>query len=381
MTLPKRRLASYYFFYFTLFGSLLPFFGLYMQSLGFTAWQIGQVMAVLIGTKIIAPYVWGWLADKTGMIMPWVRGVIGLATLASIGLFWVDSFIGVLLVVMLFSFFWHGGLPLFEAYTFSQLGSEKAQYGRIRLWGSLGFIAAVLVLGEVFTRYGLAGFPWVILCLFVALWAVSWSLKDKPVSSVPVESAVTLADVIRSPLVLSLLAVSFLIQFSHGTYYNFFSIDLTDHGYSKQTIAWLWTWGVVAEIFVFLAMVWLFKNLSVRSLILASLFLTLLRWQLNIWAVDSLVWMLFAQTLHAASFGLFHAAALHVIDGLFKGSLRGRGQAIYAATSQGLGGAMGALLAGLTWTLGGAILSYMLSSIAVLLAIAIAWRWLRVEQI
>jgi PPP family 3-phenylpropionic acid transporter len=91
--------------------------------------------------------------------------------------------------------------------------------------------------------------------------------------------------------------------------------------------------------------------------------------------------MLFAQTLHAASFGLFHAAALHVIDGLFKGSLRGRGQAIYAATSQGLGGAMGALLAGLTWTLGGAILSYMLSSIAVLLAIAIAWRWLRVEQI
>jgi MFS transporter, PPP family, 3-phenylpropionic acid transporter len=376
--LPKRRLASYYFFYFTLFGSLLPFFGLYMQSLGFSAWQIGQVMAVLIGTKIVAPYLWGWLADKTGVIMPWVRGLIGLATLSSIGLLWVDSFLGVLLVVMLFSFFWHGGLPLFEAYTFSQLGTEKTQYGRIRLWGSLGFIAAVLVLGELFSRYGLSGFPWVILILFVLLWAVSWSLKDKPVVACSNETSPALLALIKSPLVLSLLAVSFLIQFSHGTYYNFFSIDLTDHGYSKQTIAWLWTWGVVAEIFVFLAMVWLFHNLSVRTLILASLLLTLLRWQLNIWGVESLGWMLLAQTLHAASFGLFHAAALHLIDGLFQGKLRGRGQAIYAATSQGLGGAMGALLAGLTWTLGGALLSYMLSSFAVLLAIAIAWRWLRV---
>ncbi|WP_232504089.1 MFS transporter [Thiomicrospira microaerophila] len=377
---PRRRLASYYFVYFTLFGSLLPFFGLYMQGLGFSAWQIGQVMAALIGTKILAPYLWGWLADRTGRIMPWVRGVIGMATLASMGLLWVDSFAGVMTVVILFSFFWHGGLPLFEAYTFSQLGPNKAQYGKIRLWGSLGFIAAVLVLGELFSRYGLAGFPWVILGLFGVLWLVSWSLKDQSISQAAPLAAEHLGKVLKSPVVWSLLLVSFLLQFSHGTYYNFFSIDLTAHGYSKQSIAWLWSWGVLAEIVVFLAMVWLFRHYSVRNLILASLVLTLLRWQINIWGVDSIGWMLLAQTLHAASFGLFHAAALHLIDDLFKGALRGRGQAIYAATSQGLGGAAGALLAGLTWTLGGALLSYMVSSLAVLLAIIVAWRWLRLEK-
>jgi PPP family 3-phenylpropionic acid transporter len=280
-------------------------------------------------------------------------------------------------VVILFSFFWHGGLPLFEAYTFSQLGPNKAQYGKIRLWGSLGFIAAVLVLGELFSRYSLAGFPWVILCLFGLLWLVSWSLKDQPISQAAPLAAEHLGKVLKSPVVWSLLLVSFLLQFSHGTYYNFFSIDLTAHGYSKQSIAWLWSWGVFAEIVVFLAMVWLFRHYSVRRLILASLVLTLLRWQINIWGVDSIGWMLLAQTLHAASFGLFHAAALHMIDDLFKGALRGRGQAIYAATSQGLGGAAGALLAGLTWTLGGALLSYTVSSLAVLLAMVIAWRWLR----
>lgn len=377
---PRWRLSSYYFFYFTLFGSLLPFFGLYMQSLSFSAWQIGQVMAALIGTKIVAPYLWGWLADRSGKIMPWIRFVIGTATFTSIGLLWTESFIGVLLVVTLFSFFWHGGLPLFEAYTFNQLGEHKTQYGKIRLWGSLGFIAAVLVLGELFSRYGLSGFPWVIMVLFALLWIVTWSLKDSRTRPSAESAEQKILPLLKSPLVWSLLAVSFLIQFSHGTYYNFFSIDLTSHGYSKQVIAWLWTLGVVAEIFVFLSMVWLFKNLSVRHLILASLALTLLRWQLNIWGVETLSWMMLAQILHAASFGLFHAAALHLIDDVFKGKLSGRGQAIYAATSQGLGGALGALVAGLTWTIGGAFLSYMVSSLAVLLAILIAWRWLKIQH-
>lgn len=351
-----------------------------MQSLGFSAWQIGQVMAALIGTKIVAPYLWGWLADRSGKVMPWIRFVIGTATFTSIGLLWTESFIGVLLVVTLFSFFWHGGLPLFEAYTFNQLGEHKTQYGKIRLWGSLGFVAAVLVLGELFSRYGLSGFPWVILLLFTLLWIATWSLKDSRTRPSAQSAEQKILPLLKSPLVWSLLAVSFLIQFSHGTYYNFFSIDLTTHGYSKQVIAWLWTLGVVAEIFVFLSMVWLFKNLSVRHLILASLGLTLLRWQLNIWGVETLSWMMLAQTLHAASFGLFHAAALHLIDDVFKGKLSGRGQAIYAATSQGLGGALGALVAGLTWTIGGAFLSYMVSSLAVLLAMLIAWRWLKIQH-
>lgn len=374
--MPVARLSSYYFFYFTLFGTFLPFFGLYMQSLEFSALQIGQVMAVLIGTKVVAPYVWGWLADRTGRMMRWVRWCMGLSALTSIALIWSDDFVSVTLVVAIFSFFWHGGLPLFEAYTFRQLAEKKESYGKIRLWGSVGFIAAVLLLGELFSRYELAYFPWVVLGLFVLLWLTTWTLGELPTRP-GVQADQKFSQVLANPVAWSLLLVSFLIQFSHGTYYNFFSIDLEANGYSKSTISWLWAVGVGAEIFVFFAMVQLFRFTSVRNLILLSLGLTLLRWQLNMWGMDSLAMLILAQTFHAASFGLYHAAALHLIDDLFNGSNQSRGQAIYAATSQGLGGALGALVAGLTWTLGGAMLSYTVSSLAVLLGILISWYWLR----
>jgi PPP family 3-phenylpropionic acid transporter len=347
-----------------------------MQGLGLNALEIGQVMAAIIGTKIIAPYFFGWLADHTGRMMLWVRVAMGLATLTAAGLVWAEDFGSLLFVVLLFSFFWHGGLPLFEAYTFSQLGSKKAQYGKIRLWGSLGFIAAVLMLGGLFSQWGLSGFPWVILALFLLLSLVTFSLRDQ-VSHVTQAPYQSLWPVLLSPAVLALLAVSFLIQFSHGTYYNFFSIHLTDYGYSTQAIAGLWTLGVVAEIFVFLAMVWLLRHISILLLLMSSLVLTLLRWQLSLWGVESLLALLVAQIFHAASFGLYHAVALHLIDNLFQGGLRSRGQAVYAATSQGLGGAVGALVAGLTWSLGGALLSYSISSIAVLIAIVIVWFGLR----
>jgi len=369
--IPFARLSSYYFFYFTLFGSLLPFFGLYLQSLDFSALQIGQVMAVLIGTKIVAPYIWGWLADYSGRTMRWVRWCIGISTLASVGLLWTQSFGGILLVVALFSFFWHGGLPLFEGYTFSQLGKQKARYGQVRLWGSIGFIVAVLLLGEVLERWGIDWLPWAVIGLFFALWLTSWTLQE--ISTRPGDQAsLAFVSILRSPMVWSLLLVAFLAQFSHGTYYNFYSIDLVANGYGKNTIAWLWALGVAAEIAVFFWMARLFQCCSVRMLIIASLLLTLLRWQLTLWGVASLPIMMFAQLLHAASFGLFHAAALHLIDHHFVGKNRGRGQAVYAATSQGLG----ALAAGLSWTLGGAMLSYAVSSVAVLLALIIAWRWL-----
>ena len=373
---PRRRLSLYYFFYFTLFGTFLPFFGLYMQGLGLGALEIGQVMAALIGTKIIAPYFWGWLADHTGRMMLWIRVAMGLAAVTAAGLVWAEDFWSLLFVVLLFSFFWHGGLPLFEAYTFSQLGSKKAQYGKIRLWGSLGFIAAVLVLGWLFSQWGLSGFPWVVLGLFLLLSLVTFSLRDQN-SLVAQQTHQSLWPVLLSPAVLALLAVSFLIQFSHGTYYNFFSIHLTDYGYSTQLIAGLWTLGVVAEIFVFLAMGWLLRHVSIMLLLMCSLMLTLLRWQLSLWGVESLLALLVAQLFHAASFGLYHALALHLIDSLFNGALRSRGQAVYAATSQGLGGAVGALVAGLTWSLGGALLSYTISSIAVLIAMVIVWFGLR----
>ncbi len=371
-----QRLSLHYFFYFAVLGALLPYIGLYLQSLGFNAIEIGQLLAVLLATKVIAPNVWGWLADRSGLSMRWVRLATGLALFFALGLLWFESFWGLFFTILFFSFFWHASLPQFESYTFGCLGDEKHRYGEVRLWGSVGFIVAVLLIGWQVEQFSIAWLPFDLLLLLTVVWLSTYLLKDKKRCYIA-QASTGFWQIVMQPAVLSLLVVSFLMQLSHGVYYAFFTIHLSGLGYDKTTIAWLWALGVIAEVAVFYWMSWIFKHHSVRLLILLSLLLTVIRWLMNAYLAESLAWMLFAQLLHAASFGLFHAAAIHLIDDHFTGKHHGKGQAVFAASSHGLGGALGMLIAGYAWTIGGAELSYGLSAFAVVIAFAIAYRWVK----
>jgi len=369
-----KRLSLHYFLYFSVLGALLPYLGLYLQSLNFNPIEIGQLLAALLLTKIVAPNVWGWLADRNGKTIHWIRVATGLTLLTGIGLVVFESYWGLMLTILLFSFFWHASLPQFESYTFGCLGDEKHRYGDIRLWGSIGFIAAVVLIGWQIEVFSVSVLPWDLLILLALVWLSAYLVKDGKRHH---ESELSLGflEILKRPEVISLLIVSFLAQLSHGVYYGFFTIQLSDLGYDKTTIASLWALGVVAEVAVFFWMRKIFNHYNVRFLILLSLFLTLVRWLMTGTLDDSLWWMIVAQLLHAASFGLFHAAAIHLIDDYFTGKHHGKGQAIYAASSHGLGGALGMLMAGYAWAAGGAMLSYGLSAFAALIALGIAWRW------
>jgi len=147
--MPYWRLSGFYFFYFASLGALLPYWGLYLKSLGYDITAIGNVMAIIMATKIISPNIWGWIADHTGRRMAIVRLGSLCAALAFGGVFFQDGFIWLAIVMMLFSFFWNAALPQFEATTFYYLGDHTHRYSSIRLWGSVGFIAALWVLGSV----------------------------------------------------------------------------------------------------------------------------------------------------------------------------------------------------------------------------------------
>ncbi len=369
-----KSLSVHYFLYFSVLGALLPYLGLYLQSLNFSPIEIGQLLAALLLTKIFAPNVWGWLADRNGKTIHWVRVATGLTLLTSIGLVVFESYWGLMLTILLFSFFWHASLPQFESYTFGCLGDEKHRYGDIRLWGSIGFIAAVVLIGWQIEVFSVSVLPWDLLILLALVWLSAYLVKDGKRHHES-ESSVGFLEILKRPEVISLLIVSFLVQLSHGVYYGFFTIQLNDLGYDKTTIASLWALGVVAEVAVFFWMRKIFSHYNVRFLILLSLFLTFMRWLMTGTLDDSLWWMIVAQLLHAASFGLFHAAAIHLIDDYFTGKHHGKGQAIYAASSHGLGGALGMLMAGYAWAEGGALLGYGLSAFAVVVAFGIAWRW------
>ncbi|MGD8312783.1 MAG: MFS transporter, partial [Gammaproteobacteria bacterium] len=253
------------------------------------------------------------------------------------------------LVMTVFSFFWNAALPQFEATTMNHLGMRTHRYSSIRLWGSVGFIITVAGLGPLLDSYGTALLPQVLVVLFALIWLSSLAVPESAAGHLPVEQA-PLRRVLRQRTVLALLAVCFLVQASHGPYYALFSIYLEDHGYSTGLIGELWALGVIAEIGVFLLMPVLLPRFGARRLLLTAVGLTTLRWLLIGGFVDKLAVMVFAQTLHAASFGLYHAVAIYLIHRLFTGAYQGRGQALYSSLSFGAGGAAGSLASGYLWS-------------------------------
>jgi len=373
------RLSGFYLFYFATLGALIPYWGLYLKSLGFSAVEIGELVAIIMATKIVAPNVWGWIADHTGRRMAIVRGACLLAAIAFAGVFLGHGYWWLALVMSLFSFFWNAALPQFEATTLNHLGAETHRYSSIRLWGSIGFILAVAGLGFVFERAGTGSLPQILLILFAGIWISSLLVPEGAAAHQPLNEE-PLRRVLRRPAVLSLLLVCFLIQASHGPYYTFYSLYLVANDYSETVVGQLWALGVLAEIGVFLKMHHWLPRFGARNLLLVATALTALRWLLIAFFVDQIWVIVGAQTLHAASFGIYHAVAIHLIHQLFRGRHQGRGQALYSSLSFGAGGAAGSLVAGYLWEGVGAQWMYVAAAATAVLAGWIAWQYIEPEE-
>jgi len=367
------RLSTFYLFYFAALGALWPYWGPYLKSLGYNEREIGELVAIIMATKIVAPYVWGWIADHTGQRMNIVRLASLLATLAFAGVFLGNGYLWLAMVMVIYSFFWNASLPQFEATTMSHLGDATHRYSTIRLWGSVGFIIAVAGLGPVLNLTGIGIVPWVFIVLLAGIWLASLLVPEQAAGHLSLDHE-PIAKVLVKPEVVGLLLVCFLLQASHGPYYTFYSIYLQEHAYSFSAIGGLWALGVVSEICVFLMMHRLVPWFGERRLLVASLILTSLRWLLIGHFVTSPLVLLFAQVLHAASFGVYHAVAISLIHRYFTGRYQGRGQALYSSLSFGAGGALGSMLSGYLWTDLGAAVTFSVAALMSGLAAVIAWR-------
>lgn len=370
--MPYWRLSGFYFFYFASLGALLPYWGLYLKSLGYDITAIGNVMAIIMATKIISPNIWGWIADHTGRRMAIVRIGSLCAVLTFAGVFFQDGFVWLAIVMMLFSFFWNAALPQFEATTFNYLGDNAHRYSSIRLWGSIGFIVTVWGLGSVMQGRGIQLLPWILFGLFAAIWINSLLVPEEAAGHLPLDHT-PLRKILSQPHVLGLLLVCFLLQAGHGPYYTFYSIYMKSHGYSLSQIGGLWALGVIAEVIVFLWMHRLVPKFGLRNLLLASLLLAVVRWLLIGLFPEHLSVMLLAQCLHAATFGIFHAAAIQSIHSYFKGKHQGKGQALYSSLSFGAGGALGSFYSGYVYDYFGALQMFVIAAALSLLAFFIAW--------
>jgi PPP family 3-phenylpropionic acid transporter len=355
------RIAGFYFFYYAFVGMFAPYWSLYLKSLHFSAIEIGILMSMQPVMRLVAPNVWGWLADHTGKRREVVVAAASLSALFYLGVFATTSFWGLMLVLALMNFFWSASMPLVEATTLSWLGKNTAHYGRIRSWGSVGFIVAVVGLGYAFDYIAIGWLLWAGLVCEIGILLFARQIPPTEVLAHHTDSQ-PIRQIVLQPRVRALFAACFLMSVAHGPYYTFYSIYLVEHGYAKSAVGGLWALGVICEIGVFFLMPWLVRRFGFVRILAFSLACGVLRFMLIGWTVDVLLLILFAQVLHAATFGAYHAASVGLVHEFFQGRHQSKGQALFGSVTYGAGGMLGGLASGPIWEHYGASALYSFSA-------------------
>jgi PPP family 3-phenylpropionic acid transporter len=333
--------------YFAHIGFFNPYLPLWLKDLGFSITVIGLLTAVQAATRVLAPYGWGWLSDHTGERVTLLRFCAGAALLCSCGLL-VQGGVGWLAFVLLLMFIHTSAMmPMSEAalaHLVSTGGDfDSRRYGRVRLWGSLGFLVTVFVAGAWFEHQGMQSFPsWAVGSL-VALNLSVWWLPKQREPAHHSDAPLPVMDVLRQPRVQWFFATVFFHVLSHIGIYVFFSLYLDELGYSKTMIGVLWAVSVAAEIVWFFTQSRWLPKFSLSGWLLLCAGAMVLRMGLTTWAADWLLALLLAQLLHALTFATQHTVCIALLSAYFPGRLRGRGQALYASIGYGVPGVLGAL--------------------------------------
>lgn len=367
---PTRALASFYFSYFAFIGVFATYFSLYLSQQGYSPAEIGILMSLLNAVRIVTPNLWAWLSDHTGLHLNIIRVTFAIAILVFSTLFIVEGFWWLFLVIVIMCAFWSAAMPIFEATTMSYLDGDPARYGRIRLWGSVGFIVAVTAAGWWLDHVPIDRLLWLVLVLMLVTLACAFAVPER-VTPAHEHHTVPLGEVLRRPGVGLFFLACFLMIASQGASYVFYSIHMVDQGFSKATVGMLWSVGVLAEILIFFYLPRIFARFSLFQLWLLSFGLTVVRYLIVAWMPSVLAMQVFAQALHMFSFGTYHAAALAVLHSNFRGRLKARGQALYTSLSFGLGGAVGGILSGWTWQAWGPGWTFTFSSAMALAGLAL----------
>lgn len=369
------RLAGFYFTYFAFVAAYSSYWGLYLQSLGFAAAQIGTLMAVQQITRIFAPTFWGAVSDRIGRPDWVIKFTTAAAVLVFSAVFFDSSFVWLMMVMSIAGFFWSGPLPLVEVTTLRQLGGATGPYGRIRLWGSVGFIVVVSGIGVLLDYIDITRLPLLILPLMLVLLVFAWLVPGGAAPSHGEEQG-SIMMILRRPQVMVFLAACFLMTLAHGPLYVFFSIYLVDQGYSKSSVGMLWSVGVVVEILVFLYFARIQRHFSVQRIFLFCFLVAAVRFLLIAWGVRWFAVLFFAQMLHALTFGAFHVVAMGFVHRCFSGRHQAKGQALFSGLTYGAGSMLGGLLSGFIWEPLGPGITFSLAALSAFLGFVLLW-WKR----
>ncbi|MDQ6981782.1 MAG: MFS transporter [Mariprofundus sp.] len=337
------RIRLFYAAYFAAMGLILPFFPVYLHGLGLDTVMIGFMTGLLALAKVIAPPWIGHTLDSQSenSVHQFIVIASCMAAVTALAIGLAQNLYLMALMVLLFGAFWAAILPLTDGLSVSVSESEMADYGRLRVWGSFGFVLTSLSGGLWLVGPNITVFPIILAMLMLVLaFAAQGFPKLKP----PIDRCSGRLKFSKSFYLL--LAIALIMQISHGAYYGFFSLYLAEAGFSGWQIGLYWAIAVIAEIVLMWRWSRALQQAAPAVVFSTCLLLTALRW-LGIGLTTDAMLLVGLQLLHAASFAAFHVTAIAWVKRLGPKTRHGAAQGLYSAAGFGLGSTIGIMGCGL----------------------------------
>ena len=336
---PKPKLLSpllgaYYFFYFALVGVYVIFMPKALLDLGYAPLDVGIIYAAAPFMRFLLPFVFRHYVSLTPNIYKLSLLFTFLGTL--IFLQTVHDFWFYLIANLLFGASMGVSLPYVETIALGRL--SKHLYGKVRLWGSLGFMGIALWLGKILSSPMEALYYLSAMAILTLLFGSFLTRYD----TISHSSAQDDASFSLSKYWAFWVSI-FLMQVGFGGFYNFFTIYETAHGISLEMTSWMWSFGVFCEIFMLYFQGPLLQRNLLNILQFATL-VTAFRWFILYLYPESTLITFATQSLHAVSFALYHTAAITYVFSLY--TQKKLAQQFFLGIAFGLGGSVGAILSG-----------------------------------
>ncbi|MDV2885115.1 MULTISPECIES: MFS transporter [Alkalihalophilus] len=343
------RLMAYLFFAYSTMTIVMSYIPLYFQADGLSGNEVGILMAIGPFATIIAQPFWGFMSDKYKTIKRMiVISAIGVV-IAAAGFMLMGQFYGYLIMMFVLFLFLSPLTALGDSLSQKTATLKGVSFGRIRMWGSLGFATTSLLTGYVLTTIGVERvmIPMIIMAVLALVMALT--IEDVKGTNKPVTIISALKIGLNKKLMFFLLCVVF-ISITHRANDSYLGLYIVGLGGAESLIGWAWFVGVSAEALVFATSPLWFRKFNPLSFIVIAGFIYSIRWVLM--GMITSPWMVLPlQLTHGISFGMFYIAAFQYVNKLIPEHLQATGHVLFITTFFGLSGIFGSLFGG--WMIDG----------------------------
>ena len=362
------RLSIYYAAYFGVIGILLPFWPVWLEARGLSSIEIGLILASAPFVRSVASPLIAQIADRQGLRQPIIIFLTAAASFTFTAFNFICDFWSIIVVTTLFFMVFSASQPLAESLTMHVVRHEHANYGRIRLWGSITFIIAAILGGKFLEGRSVDVIFYLSLSGLGILFATSIFLPNARFPG-NIGGGVPVIKLLKNkPFVWMLIAAAF-IQSSHAVVYSFSTIHWKSIGYSESLIGLLWAEGVVAEIILFQYSAYILKRINPIIMILFAAGAGIIRWCIMGYT-DFLPALIVAQALHGLTFGAAHLGAIHYISDTIPANLSATAQSLLSAVVMGLAIGLTTIIAGTLYSFVGSTAYFAMAGLAFMSLIA-----------